>query len=374
MPSSSRCAWRAAAFFICIRLLKWYYESVDYISHSSNAPVTIENLTSLSFSDRLSRIGYLLKHTFTVLGRDTDIVRPWLWMIVYAAVMVTAFFGGIILFFLGDGMMGAATLGLAVLMFIYKYFFYNYKEVAQSWLVYETICGRDRSYGEAKTAARERKSGVRKLAGLDMLMAYLMSQRGSGDNQGLGAKLVNLVLSGLSEVWDLVNHYMLPAIAIDQLTLTEGVKKMKSLRNQVPETLTGVFGIDFIGRIVVQVTGSLYLLLVLASAGGMYLGGEALPEAFTFTFEENPIGSGPLLLNVLPLLVGLYVAKLFGVVFERVITSIKVMYFTIFYTQITHRDRIAEDLQPQLVSYLRMEEDGAEVAAPAAEEAMASTE
>lgn len=305
------------------------------------------------------------------MGRDADIGRPWVAMLVYAVVMVTAFFAGIISFFVGAGTIGAGCIGLAVLMFAYKYFFYNYKEVAQSWLVYETICGRDRSYGDAKQAARERKWGVRKLAGLDMLMAYLMSQRG-GENKGWGAKLVSWFLAALNEVWDLVNHYMLPAIAIDELSLTEGGKKMKDLRNQVPETLTGVFGIDFIGRIVGQVTGFLYVVLVLLSGGAMYFGAEALPEAFTFTFEENPIGEGLLVLNVLPLIVGVYVAKVFGVAFERTITSVKVIYFTIFYTQITHRDRIAEELQPQLVSYLRMEEALEEDAAPAAQGVVAS--
>lgn len=334
----------------------------------------MQNLESIPFSDRLNRIGYLLKHTVTVVGRDADIAWPWAWMIVYAVVMVSAFFAGVIGFFIGAGGIGAGGLGLAVLMFVYKYFFYNYREMAQSWLVYETICGRDRSYAEGKEAARDRKSGVRKLAGLDMLMAYVMSQRSGGENEGWGQKLVNLFLSGLGEVWDLVNHYMLPAIAIDELTLTEGGKKMKELRDQVPETLTGVFGIDFIGRIVGQVTGFLYFLLFLLAIGAMYLGGEALPEAFTYTFEENPIGSSTLALNVLPLIVGLYVAKLSGVVFERTITSIKVIYFTIFYTQITHRDRIAEELQPQLVSYLRMEEEPEKSAAPATEGAVASAE
>ena len=338
----------------------------------------MQNLESIPFSERVSRIGYLLKHTVTVVGRDTDIARPWVWMIVYAAVMVSAFFAGIIGFFVEASAIGTAGLVLAVLMFAYKYFFYNYREMAQSWLVYETICGRDRSHAEAKEAARDRKSGVRKLAGLDMLMAYVMSQRRGGENGGLGAKLVNLLLSGLEEVWDLVNHYMLPAIAIDELTLTEGGKKMKGLRHQVPETLTGVFGIDFIGRVVGQVTGSLYFLLFLLAAGATYVGGEALPEAFRYTFEQNPLGSGPLALNVLPLLIGLYLAKLSGVVFERTITSVKVIYFTIFYTQITHPGRIADELQPQLVSYLRMEdkpeEEPEKEAAPATSGAAASAE
>ena len=330
----------------------------------------MRNLETLPFSDRLSRIGYLLKHTVTVVGRDADIVTPWTWMVVYAVVMVTAFFAGIIGMFVGAYGVGIAGFGLALLMFLYKYLFYNYREMGQSWLVYETICGRDRSYAEAKTEAKKRKSGVRKLAGLDMLMAYVVSQR-SEESSGITGWLVNLFLAGLQEVWDLVNHYMLPAIAIDQLSLTDGVKKMKGLRNQVPETLTGVFGIDFIGRIVGQVTGGLYFVLILVSGAAVYFGGEALPEAFTFTLPENPIGSGPLVLNVLPLIIAIYIGKVAGVIFERTVTSIKVIYFTIFYTQITHEDRIADDLKPQLVQYLRMEESE-EVTASAPQEATAS--
>ena len=330
----------------------------------------MRNLETLPFSDRLSRIGYLLKHTVTVVGRDTDIVTPWAWMITYAVVMVTVFFAGVVGMFVGAYGFGAASFGLAVLLFLYKYFFYNYREMGQSWLVYETICGRDRSYADAKAEAKKRKWGVRKLAGLDMLMAYVVSQR-SNESSGITGWLVNLFLAGLQEVWDLVNHYMLPAIAIDQLSLTDGVKKMKDLRNQVPETLTGVFGIDFIGRVVGQVTGGLYFMLILVSGGAVYFGASALPEAFTFTLLENPIGSGPLVLNVLPLLLAVYIGKVAGVVFERTVTSLKVIYFTIFYTQITHEDRIVDDLKPQLVQYLRMEEpEGVSASAP--QEATAS--
>jgi len=334
----------------------------------------MRNLETLPFTDRLNRIGYLLKHTGTVVGRDTDIVTPWASMVAYAVVMVTAVFAGVIGAFLGSFSIWAPGFGLAVGLFLYKYFFYNYREMGQSWLVYETICGRDRSYADAAAAAAERKSSVRKLAGLDMLMAYLMSQRDSGNNEGWGQKLVNLFLAGLGEVWDLVNHYMLPAIAIDRLTLTEGVKKMKELRNQVPETLMGVFGIDFIGRVVGQVTGGLYVLLLLLAGGATYVGGDALPEAFAFTFSQNPIGPGPLVVNVLPLIVGIYVGKLVGTVFERTVTSVKVIYFTIFYTQITHPDRIADGLRPQLVRYLKMEQESDEGAASAPQEATGRVE
>ena len=55
------------------------------------------------------------------------------------------------------------------------------------------------------------------------------------------------------------------------------------------------------------------------------------------------------------------VGTVVDVIFERTVTSIKVTYFTIFYTQITHSDRIADDLRPQLVQYLRMGEAPADI-------------
>lgn len=315
------------------------------------------NNKSLSFTDRLSRVGYLLKNTFTVVGRDTDIITPLIAMVVYTSVMVTAFFVGVTAIFLEAGAVIGVSFGIAVLLYLYKFFYFNYKEMGQSWLVYETICGRDRSYGDAKQKARDRKSGVRKLAFLDMAMAYLMSQR--SNSRGWGQKLINLFLAGLNEVWDLVNHYMLPAIAVDNLSLTDGITQMKQLRNQVPKTLTGVFGIDFIGRIVGQINGTIYFVLFLLAAAAGYFGTGALPEAFSFTIPENPVTEAPVLVNVLPLVVLIYIGKVIGAAFERFVTSVKVIYFTIFYTQITHKDRIAEELQPELVRYLKMEEEAA---------------
>lgn len=323
----------------------------------------MQNLKSLSFTDRLSRIGYLLKHTFTVVGRDPDIAKPLIWMGVYATVMVTAFFVGVAGLFLTSGLLATIGFGAAVVLYLYKFFFYNYKEIGQSWLVYETVCGRDRSYGEAKQKARDLKWSVRKLAALDLAMAYLMSKRNQNSN-GWGQKLLNLFLAGLNEVWDLVNHYLLPAVAIDNFSLTEGIKQMKQLRSQVPATLTGVFGIDFIGRLVGQINATLYLVLFLLSGGLAYLGSGVLPEAFAFTVPENPVTEVPIVLNALPIVVFFYLGKVMGAIFERVVTSVKVIYFTIFYTQITHADHISDDLQSQLVSFLRMEEDPD--AAPAA--------
>ena len=51
---------------------------------------------------------------------------------------------------------------------------------------------------------------------------------------------------------------------------------------------------------------------------------------------------------------------------ERTTTTVKVIYFTVFYMRITHGDAIIDEIRGELDSYLRMEADDVEpVASPA---------
>ena len=61
--------------------------------------------------------------------------------------------------------------------------------------------------------------------------------------------LVTLFLKALGEVWDLLNNYMIPAVVIEKKSLRDTVPKLKALRSNVPATLMGVFGIDFVGSV-----------------------------------------------------------------------------------------------------------------------------
>lgn len=324
----------------------------------------MRNLKRVPLTERLSRVGYLLKHSFAVVRRERDILTPWLRMAIYGAVMTTVFFVGIGGAFYaaagqGSGAWPWLVLLAAIVMFIYKYFYYNYQEIAQSWLVCQAILGEDKTYSDAMAVARELRSNVRKLALLDMAMAYIARRRSSKEG-GLLDALINMVLAGFAEVWDLVNHYLLPASTVDRMRLREGVATIRNLREHVPETLVGVFGIDFIGKVVGTLMAPVYLI---AFALAVWLGfawADWLP-AISFAVEggdwpEMMVTDGRLTLTLIPLLALMFLAKLLSVVFERAVTSVKVIYFTIFYVQIEHPDWIAEELRDELVRYLKMEE------------------
>ena len=53
-----------------------------------------------------------------------------------------------------------------------------------------------------------------------------------------------------------------------------------------------------------------------------------------------------------PLLVCVFIWKLFSSVFKRVVTAVKVIYFTLFYARILHPEELASDIRSELKNYL----------------------
>lgn len=51
---------------------------------------------SLPFKDRLKAVADLVKNTLTIVGRDKDIIKPWIRMVIYHVVMVSLFFYGLL--------------------------------------------------------------------------------------------------------------------------------------------------------------------------------------------------------------------------------------------------------------------------------------
>lgn len=329
----------------------------------------MKNVKRLPIGERLGRIGYLLKNTFTIVGRDRDILTPWIRSTIYGMAVATSFFAWASLLIVGkladsQGMFtaGAWLIAVWLVLLFYKFFFYNHQEMRQSWLVAETVGGRDRSYADARADSKEVAGQIRGLAWIDMLVAWMANRQAKKDKEGgFSAFLINLVMAGLIEVWDLLNHYLIPAVAVDRVSLRDGIGTVKRLREQVPETLAGVFGIDFIGRIVGVMVAPIYTVLSLvALALGVWMAGTLPSVTLPVETAQIPgwlLTDGALMFTPVPILVLLFVGKLFSVVLERAVTSIKVIYFTIFYLQITHPDRIDEALREELLAYLRMEEE-----------------
>lgn len=317
-----------------------------------------EQLRKPGIGERLGQLAYLLKHTFTIVGRDPGILRPWVRMAIYGMVMATLFFSGIFAIVVGAGGLGGLLIAVSALMFLYKFFYYVRQELRQSWLVSEALQGRTRSADEARARVRELRPTYRRIALIDMLVAWILSMARKSDKAGA---LVRLLMRGLQEVWDLVNHYLLPSAAVDGYGIREGVGRMKVLKDNVPETLAGVFGIDIAARAVGTIMAPIYFLLVLgAIALGLWVG-DSLPAFYVGDIRQmlNDVEADflPEVMHFswLPLLIALWIGKLGSVVLERVSTSVKVIYFSIFYMRITHIEDIVPEIRGELDRYLRME-------------------
>ncbi|WP_147307653.1 hypothetical protein [Wenzhouxiangella sediminis] len=329
-----------------------------------------QTLRKPGFGERLKQLAYLLKHTFTIVGRDPGIVRPWIRMTIYGLVLTCLFFGAITAFVVGATGTGLLLLLASILLFIYRYFFDTRQELRQAWLVSEALKGEKHSAAEAGARVGQLAWTARKIALIDMLVAWLMSMSRSSGKVGF---LVRLIMKGLEEVWDLVNNYLLPSAAVDGYGIRDGVSRMGTLKDNVPETLAGVFGIDIAARAVGSIMAPVYFVLFVgALAVGLWVG-DAVPAFYAGDAREllNNVEAGflpeEMHFSWLPLLVAIWLGKLGGVVLDRLTNSVKVIYFSIFYMRITHAEDIVPEIRGELDAYLRMEaEDPAPVAEPSA--------
>jgi len=303
--------------------------------------------TKKPFTDRLKDTAFLLKHTFTVVGKDEDIKTPTIRMGILTSIIITLVYSSFLLFFLGS--IGYGVLVLLFTLFIlipFRFFFDTIQSASQSWIVYNTICGKDISFQDAHNHTKKQKGRLRLVALVDLLVAYANSQR--GDKKGFVGVLVSIFLAALREVWDLLKHYLIPSIVIEQKPLKETIPKIKALRNNVPATLTGVFGIDFVGNVVSSLFGIVFIIMLALSVGLGYLIGlytqATVVTLGTFSFSWAPI------------LALLFITSLVGGVFKKIVQSIKVIYFTIFYTSIMQPKNITEDMRGELTRYLLMNE------------------
>src|SRR5690625_7636003 len=116
-----------------------------------------QEFTRPGAGERVKQLGYLLKNTVTIVGRDTGIVGPWRRAAVYAAVMVTMFFAAIFAIAVDRGGMGTLLLLAARLMCVYKNFFYVRQDMAQSWLVAESTRGRTATPADSRNRVGMRR-------------------------------------------------------------------------------------------------------------------------------------------------------------------------------------------------------------------------
>ena len=296
--------------------------------------------------ESLKGILYLLKYSFTLIGKNTGIVRPTVYLAVLSFLMISLLFGALACFFSGSNIM-AGVIALVILIVILvplRFFIRTYLKAIQSWMSYLTITGHDITYSVARSHIKQRTGSLLFIGFVDMMVAKLKNQE--SESKGITGIITQLLLSGLAEVWDLLNHYMIPAVVIEGKPLKESLPNIKAVRDNVPATLAGVFGIDFAGDALRGLLFLPYLLILAIGAGFAYLLGPVFPSA-SFNLSNHAVCWAPILL-------ALFLNCSIGGILRACVESVKTIYFTIFYTTIMHMDQIPEAYREQLMGYLRM--------------------
>ena len=313
-----------------------------------------------SMSERIAQLGYLLKHTFKMVGREPGIVRPTVVKAIYGCIEETVFFLGIFLLPFGQWGPGIGLILISVILYVYKYFFHARLESRQSWFAAQVVQGKSLDRDAAKARVAEQRRAVRMIALFNFIAKRIEKAQRKGKKGGL---LIRLAAGAMLAVWDLASHYLLPAVVVDGYSVGEGIETMKRLKERVPETLMGVFGIDIAGHAVGTLLAPVYFVFFLVGVGLGFLVGEAVPAFYLGNFAEllaefePPIHVDTALhFSWLPLLIVIWLSKFGGIILERITTSVKVIYFTIFYMQISHPDRISGEMRDDLLKFIKLEE------------------
>lgn len=301
-----------------------------------------QGFTRRPFWESVKSTGFLLKNTFTIIGKDKDILQPLYRMVVISLLMVIVMFISLFMIFGGSMGWGFVLLIPVFLIVLYRFFFDVRQKAMQSWIVYNVAIGKDSDYPRAKEHIKSVKGQLRWLGFIDMLVAYAKSKK-KGKGGGL---LFNLFIGVLGEVWDLAQHYLLPAIVIEQKPWKEIVPELKQLRKNVPATFVGVFGIEFVGKVIKKLVAPVYTVFTILL---LLLGVQVAKWTSFMVFSAQGYT-----FSLAPVLVGMFIVAIIGTIFNEIIESVKVIYFTIFYVSIKHPTKIAPALRKELTHYLLM--------------------
>jgi hypothetical protein len=294
-----------------------------------------------SIGEKFQDTLFLIKNTYSLLGRNTALLKPVTQIILVSLVLSTLFWGSILSLFLITKTPAVGLIGILIsfILYFWSFFYFTELKLRLSWLACTTACGTKPSFEHSQRMADSVGDKIRLIAFIDMFFKYLGSLRNTEEQGIWGAIktfLINLILEGAIEIWDLVNHYLIPAIAIDRLTLKAAVVQIKDLRNHVPSVLVGVFGIDFVGDVITWIVAPIYSALI-AIAGGLIL----------LLHPEKVQVVATIIIAVV------YIGVISHQILATIVEAVKIIYFTLFYTVLRHADQLDTDMKQKASAFLK---------------------
>ncbi|MBT4964479.1 MAG: hypothetical protein HOI53_04095 [Francisellaceae bacterium] len=310
---------------------------------------------------------HLLKYSLTIIGKDKDILKPmyksfYLATFNYSFIFITA-----CVYFFSIGKANSIPTLFLILLFIYIFillpysiFYHVRMRACTSWTVYQTLTGSDISYQDAYNHTRKQASSLRWIAVIDIAMWFLTSSSDNGNNRNIsGGFLSSIIKSIFAESWDLAKYYSIPTVVIEDTTVRGSVDKMKELKHNIPATLTGIFGIDFLGSMASMVSGFIITLpiMLIACGIGLFASNMFAPTTYFSSDGGEQMMVFGHYMSYIPLIFGAIVVAYTQRLLQLTINTYKIIYFTIFYTSLNRGDDIDESMRKDLTEYLNFKGD-----------------
>ena len=232
--------------------------------------------TKKSFNQRLSDTGALLRSTFDIMWLGGyELKRPVMRTAIYAGVTTLFFWifvSTVAISTVSNGpsyvfQIGLPSLLIWIVLKFYSMFYFTRAKADQALLVNSHLKGIPMLYSKAHEMNNEESWKIRGIVFIDILIkgANASANSGGANTQGGGIKqfILSIFFFALNEVWDLVSNYLLPAIVIEKKSVKEIVPSLKLVKNNIPGTLVGVFGIDFAGAVIGSLFSFIYLFSIL---------------------------------------------------------------------------------------------------------------
>jgi hypothetical protein len=300
------------------------------------------------FGENGKSIFNLIQNSVKILGRDKDIFKPLTAMFIAKAIRIILIFTTVYMFLIAELVMFGFLLIIGILFYLMLESYYHMRcKAISSWMVYDILRGIDTDVPMAKKALKGKGFTLFIYAVIDHVVNRMKSNANGESKNGVLSMIFSILMSMFAEVWDLVKNFTLPAIVIEGIGLKEVPAKLKLLRKNAPEALTGILGFDVAGGILGKAFGILFLpFIFLGIFAGVY-GQKYLPGSWAVHSTD---GSGSF--NILIIFILLFISSIFTCMLNSIVHLVKSSYFTIFYVALTRPEVVHKDLREHISHYL----------------------
>lgn len=302
---------------------------------TERSPSLAERLDrSLGFSERLDRLKIVVSYLKS-LAAEPAVRRPMYRMAVARTFVYLGPAASLGLMATGRYFMGFAVLTLTLFALPVLLFY----DVGQRGRLAHLVSAYARSdegalNADAADRSLDGKRGRLFLLGAAEWLERKLQNRADADGEG-GGILASLLAAVIGEVLDVGGAFLLPAVILEDLDLSEATQRLKQLVDHAPEALTGSVGIDAVSGLL---SGLFWAPVVLLALALLTLGLLQVTAVSTLL----AVGAGCALLLAVPM-----------AAIQALQETVKAVYFTALYMLIAHPDDLGDERADSLEGLVR---------------------